>query len=350
VTFRPFTSVVALALVTVSCSSPARLIRPVIHALEEDKYQAMKSAPIIVLAEILNAGPASEVRNVEKPSGIGGPMAPTIPMILMRISARVVFGLRGNEQGEIQFYSWRFAGGMHGGPRLFDVWPGSNHILFLRREGDYLHTVGDYPNYDVEISKDARHGKQVLPTIIAGLRPNSLNASDLLERIATAQIKAELENVDCFCESFGFETSTLAGLTSPLYVATVLDSFCHAFPNPFGRFAACEATAGEFAGRCDAYHFAREAGSTAMSAANLAEQRRYCEADEPSFLDKLRARQWPLTQFDYGWRETTERRRMDVRIFASAMDPTFRAEACEIAATMPEARDIPECAGSETRP
>lgn len=330
------------------CRSPARAIRPVIHALQEDKYQAMKSAPIIVLAEVLNAGSASDVRNVEKPSGIGGPMSPTIPVMLMRVSARIVLSLRGNERGEIQFYSWRFAGPMHGGPRLFHVSPGSHHILFLRREGGYLHTVGDYPTYDVEISQDARHAKQVLPTILAGLKPNSPNASDLFERIVTAQLKAELETVDCFCESFGFETWTLAGLSSPFYVATVLDSFCREFPNPFGRFAACEATATEFVGRCDAFRLAHEAGSTAVSAANLAEQRGYCEEDEASFLDKLRARQWPLTWLDYGWRKTAERWRMDTRVYASAMDPEFRAEACNIVATMPEARDIPECAGITT--
>lgn len=171
--------------------------------------------------------------------------------------------------------------------------------------------MGDYPTYDVEISEDARHGKRVLPTIIAGLKPNSPNASDLFERIVTVQLKAELETVDCFCESFGFETDTLAGLSSPLYIATVLDSFCREFPNPFGRFAACEATAKEFVGRCDAFRLAREAGSTSVSAANLAEQRGYCEADEASFLDKLRAREWPLTWLDYGWRKTAERKRLN---------------------------------------
>lgn len=262
-------------------------------------------------------------------------MSPTIPVMLMRVSARVVLGLRGNEQGEIEFYTWRFAGPMHDGPRLFDVWSGSYHILFLRREGGYLHTVGDYPSYDVEISRDARHAKQVLPTIISGLTPNSLNASDLFERIATAQLKAEFETVDCFCELLGgFETFTLAGLSSPFYVATVLDSFCREFPNPFGLFAACWATATEYVGRCDAFRLAHEADSTGARAADLAEQRGYCEADEASFLDKLRAREWPLTWLDYGWRETAERWRMDTRVYASAMDPKFRAEACNIAATM----------------
>jgi hypothetical protein len=38
-----------------------------------------------------------------------------------------------------------------------------------------------------------------------------------------------------------------------------------------------------------------------------------------------------------------------MRLYASAMDQEFRTVACEIAATMPEARDIPECSDSRPR-
>jgi len=48
---------------------------------------------------------------------------------------------------DVTFYTWIWNSGMHGGPRLFHPNPGSVHVMFLRRESGYLHTVGDYPNY-----------------------------------------------------------------------------------------------------------------------------------------------------------------------------------------------------------
>lgn len=88
----------------------------------------MKSAPSIIVAEIQDAKFASnEPRQVDKPPGIGGPMVPRIPLYLARMSARVLLTLRGTGTTRVQFYSWVWASGKHGGPRLF-------HVLFLRND------------------------------------------------------------------------------------------------------------------------------------------------------------------------------------------------------------------------
>jgi hypothetical protein len=112
----------------------------------------MKSAPSIVVAEIQDVKFVSnEPREVDKPPGIGGPVVPRIPLYLARMSAKVMLTLRGTETHRVQFYSCVWASGKHGGPRLFHVSPGSVHVLFLRNDSGYLHTVGDYPSYDLEL-------------------------------------------------------------------------------------------------------------------------------------------------------------------------------------------------------
>jgi hypothetical protein len=330
-----------VALASAGCTVPARTIRPVIHAHEDEKYEAMKSAPVIVVAELLETKIVSDVRQVKKPTGIGGPDDPTIPMALGRISARITHTLRGRLAETIQFYSWMFAGPMHGGPRLFHPWPGTFHVLFLRQEGGYLHTIGDYPTYDMEISRE------VLPAFISRLKAGSESGSDLFERIVLARLMAELESARDFG---GFahpvELHTLAGLTSPLYVASRLDSFCRQFPNPFGRYTACLETAQQFPGRCNAYHLAGEAESTGVKTASIAESFEFCRRFGEKEVDDLRSWMWPPTNFYYNWGETAERRRLAIQLFASAMDSEFHTAACEIAATMPDAHDIPECAAS----
>jgi hypothetical protein len=108
------------------------LIPPVIRAHDEDRYEAMKSAPVILLAEFTSATPSSAIWEVNKPADVGGPMATTIPMGLMQISARVLVSIRGSEPETVLFYSWIYAGASHGGGRLFNPRPGSIHIVFLR--------------------------------------------------------------------------------------------------------------------------------------------------------------------------------------------------------------------------
>jgi hypothetical protein len=340
---RYLNAFVAVALVGVGCNSPGRVIRPVIHYYEDDKYGAMKSAPVIVLAKILDAESASAERQVEKPNGMGGPDSPTIPMMLSRISARVLLPLRGNEGSTIEFYSWLWHGQKHGGTRIFSPNSPAYHILFLRREAGYLRTVGDYPTYDLLVDPD------LLPRIVAGLKQGTGSDSDLLERIVTVSLKAELDSAGTLNDfiSGWHDSWDFAGLTSPLYLATLLDSYCRQFPNRFGRFQACGDIALEFEGRCSAYNFAREADVMREKTADLAELQKRCERSQARDLADLSARKWPLTQFDFRWRETAERRRLDTRLFASAMDPKFRTAACGAAAALADGFDVPECRASE---
>jgi hypothetical protein len=138
----------------------------------------------------------------------------------------------------------------------------------------------------------------LLPVIVAGLKPAE-SGSDLFDRIVKVRLKAELDSARTWSgydPMFDFET--LAGLTSPLYLATLLDSYCREFPNPFGRFAACEETAMEFEGRCNAYRLAREADSTGRRTGYISEALELCEAWQERAISDLRAMKWPLTQFD----------------------------------------------------
>ena len=331
------------ALAIAGCNSPAHTIKPVIYAYGQDKYQAMKSASVIVVAETLDCKWASGSRDVKTPSDAFNPKPPMAPLRLVRSSANVLLSLRGDVRGTIQFYSWVWALGTHGGARLFRPYPGYYHVLFLRQESGYLHTVGDYPAYDLEIPR------RLVPTVLAGFKASPQSGSDLFEKIAMVLIRAELDNTQEIGWNYmpaGWDD--LEGLTSKFYVAGLLDSFCLHLANRFGRFAACEATADMFYGRCEAYRLARAADSAGVETARVSRALAGCEAQEGGIIGWLRTNSWTLPPGDeYGWLPTTERRRLAMRLYASAMDPKFRAAACEAAATMPELRDIPECSATD---
>jgi len=57
----------ALALAMVACNSPSRAVRPLILSQPEAKYLAMKSAPVIVIAKVLDFKLVSGAREVEQP-------------------------------------------------------------------------------------------------------------------------------------------------------------------------------------------------------------------------------------------------------------------------------------------
>jgi len=328
---------IAAALAVVSCNSPARKVRPVILARPGAKYQAMKSAPLIVIAKVLDYKLVSGPREVEDPGDSFNPPR-MLPLHLARISANAVLALRGDVRGPMQFYSWVWASGMYGGERLFRPYPDYCHILFLRQEGDYLHTVADFPAYDIGIPCSR------LPAILSGLKSNSDNASDVFERIVNVLLRTDLETGDAIYHNYSPPAMLdLMGLTSEFYVAGRLDSFCHHFPNRFGRFAACMATANEFSGRCEAYRLAQEADSGGVEAAFVSGALARCEAQEQDTIGWLRTNKWPDSAVAHGWPATPERHRLAMRLYASAMDPEFRAAACAAAVAMPEARDIPEC-------
>jgi len=143
----------------------------------------------------------------------------------------------------------------------------------------------------------------------------------------------------------------LTGLTGEFYVASQLDSFCLHLANRFGRFAACEGTAGLFYGRCEAYRLARAADSAGVEATHVTQALARCEAQEVNTIGWLRTNNWSLPPGggDYGWSPSAGRRRLAVRLYASAMDANVRTAACAAAATMPEARDIPSVMPQQQR-
>jgi hypothetical protein len=210
-------------------------IRPIIFADDEQKTTAMRTAPLIFVAKIQDTDVHGEPRQVEKPASVGGPMVPTIPLYLARISAKPLLFLRGSGSDLVEFYSWVWASGKHGGPRLFHPTPDSFHILFVMADSGYLHTVGDYPSYDIELGS---HGVQ---KFIAVWESGVLPGADLLERIVAAVLRAELESVDEKDEAVGYwlNINELVDLTSAKFVASQLTSLCKTIPNPRGRAQAC---------------------------------------------------------------------------------------------------------------
>jgi hypothetical protein len=215
----------------VGCRSPRDVIRPVIYD-RKDRITAMKSAPIIVVAEIQHARllPGKPL-DVEKPPGIGGPVAPRIPLDLAEVSAKVHLTLQGSEMNDVEFYTWVYHFGKHGGPRLFHPQPGSFHIMFLQRESDYFHTVGDYPNYDLEVPSES------FPSFLSIWQTGYGQESGLIERIVAVRLKAYLEGVS---PPFPlFRIYELTDLTSPAFVAHQLNSLCQGLENQSARAQAC---------------------------------------------------------------------------------------------------------------
>jgi len=227
----------AAGLLTVGCRSPWDVIRPAIQAKDQDRIAAMKSAPMIVVAEVEDTNVFARPRSVQKPMEIGGPIASNIPLHLAQVSAKVLLTLRGSEVSRMQFYSWVWASGKHGGPRLFSPSPGSVHTLFLKEDSSYLHTVGDYPAYDVEIRS------QWVPAFLASWKAGYAQGAELIERIVAVRLKAELESIPTGRGEYWLDTEELAELTSQSFIASQLDSLCHVLTNPVGRVKACAALA-----------------------------------------------------------------------------------------------------------
>jgi len=329
----------SVVLILAGCNSAARVIRPVMYTDDEDKYNAMTGAPVVVLAEIENVRLISGPRQVEKPPGTPGPQMSTIPLHLAQVSGKVLLTLRGAASDHLQFYAWIWASGTHGGPRLFRPSQGSHHILFLREAGGYLHTVGDYPAYDLVMPAD------LIQPFLSKWKSDEYGGLDVLERMVTIRMEAELENVQVIpYHSYSpNQVWDLAGITSPLFVAQQLHSYCERFLSPVGRVAACYAAAQDFGGGCTAYRFARDADSGSAETANIETRLRTCGGETALLIQDLRTNNWPLPLPDFGRRRTAERYRLAMRFYASGMDHELQTAACEAAKSMPEARDIPEC-------
>jgi hypothetical protein len=209
------------------------MIRPVIHASNEQKMAAMRSASLIFVVKIQSMDLYSEPRQVEKPAA-GGPMIPMIPLHLARISAKPLLFLHGRTTGPSEFYSWVWASGKHGGARLFHPTPDSVHVLFLTTDAGYLRTVGDYPSYDVQLPQ------QSVQNFIASWEAGVLRGADILERIAAIRLKSELERLDeKEAQSYWLNTPELIELTSQPFITIQLSGLCASLTNPAGRARAC---------------------------------------------------------------------------------------------------------------
>jgi hypothetical protein len=317
---------------------PEALIAPVIHEHAEERFTAMREAPVIVLVELEGGQQVSGIREVNKPDGISGP----IPLQLWRIWAKVLLTLRGSSQYHIDFYSWMYAEGKHGGSRLFSPGPGSHHILFLREEGGLWHTVGDYPAYDLRIPT------AWIPELKVDWQTSLEANADIAERIGRALIKSALDStsqIELDTASLWVYSKDLLELTSPFFVVQQFLSYCRDAGNQFGRFAACAYLADRFYGYCDAWRLAKQADSQGLERTSVGNQLSSCLEREPGLIDYMREENWVNYFFPPGqWQDSREYRRMTMRMHASAMDPEYHNAACEDAAKMPEAKDIPECA------
>ena len=171
--------------------------------------------------------------------------------------------LRGSVGRTVEFYSWVWASGSHGGPRLFHPTPGSSHVIFLRQDGGYLHTVGDYPSYDLELRS------RWLPALLSAWNSGEATGTDPLERLVALRFRAEFEGLSesQLREDFGdrgpivnhywaTDLGDLVRIVGPFFVVAQLDDLCRHSTNPSARFAVCFVTGEYFPGRCEAYQLA----------------------------------------------------------------------------------------------
>ena len=220
----------------------------------------MRSAPLIFVARISEVNLTGAMRDVAKPPDVGGPSLPTIPLHLARINADVLLPLRGEVGTTVEFYSWIWASGSHGGPRLFYPYPGRIRVLFLNQSDGYLHTVGDYPAYDLELRA------AWMPRLLKAWNAGERKDDEVLHRLVALRLRAELEALseqtlrDDFDEQgprvnhhHGLDLWDLWEITSEPFVLQELASICRQSVNPAARFEACYLEAQEFSGRCEAY-------------------------------------------------------------------------------------------------
>lgn len=347
-------TLIAVAFLLCRCSSPALVIRPMIYAESDQAAVAMRTAPVILLVRIAKMRLTGDTRMVPKPPEVGGPIAPTIPLHLARINAEVLLTIQGQAPTTIEFYSWIWASGSHGGPRLFSPDPGAIRVIFLRDEGGYLHTVGDYPSYDLELSS------RWVPALLAGWKSGQVSNADPVERLVALRLRAELEGLteNQLREDFGedgprvnhhwvLRMYDLVRLVGPLFVVTQLDDLCLHSGNTSARLAACFVTARDFPGRCKAYVIARKATADEFGGVVLAKMFTYCQEAERHHLDDLRSGTTGRIGF-YGASMSPQHRRETLRVYASAMDDNVHRVACEVAAAISESRDLPECSGARS--
>ena len=330
-----------------SCRGPVSPVRAVIYASDEEAGRAMREAPLIVVVRMGELKLTGEERMVEKPAGVGGPNVPAIPLHLAKISAEVLLTVRGQAGGRVEFFSWVWASGHHGGPRLFRPDRDGVRVLFLRDEGGYLHTVGDYPSYDLELRP------AWLPAMKAAWGAGQGSEADPVRRLVAARLRAELEGLTeaGLREGFGedgprvnhhwvTDLYDLVRVTDPYFVVSEMDRVCVQSGNPAARFAACFVTAQYFPGRCEGYRVAAGATGDRFGGAYLERMAAGCRARERFRIARLRA--GGLLDF-YGGSLEVGHRRETLRVYATAMDEAVRQAGCAKAESFEESRGLLEC-------
>jgi hypothetical protein len=306
---------------------------------------------LVLVVRITKCDLVGDKKMVEKPPEVGGPMVPRIPLYLARIRADALLTLRGPRSGTVEFYSWVWASGSHGGPRLFHPSVGSGHVVFLRHEGPYLRTVGDYPSYDLELSS------RWLPGMVASWASAENSGSDVFESLVAARLRAEFNSlaVQDLRQSAGGTGPVerdyfvrglpdLVRLVGPLFVAVQLDDICQHSANPAGRAAACLVAYEYFPGRCDALEITHGV-LEGLGVGGRPPRAAACPELDRQRISELRAGQ----PGDYlGSTSARLSRREVLRLYASAMDAEVHAAACGIAASE-GTRDLPECVGVQVR-
>lgn len=330
-----------------SCRAPVSPVPAVIYASDEEAGRAMREAPLIVIVRIGEAKLTGEERMVEKPAGVGGPNVPAIPLHLAKVSAEVLLTVRGQAGRRMEFFTWIWASGTHGGPRLFHPNPGGIRVLFLRDEGGYSHTVGDYPSYDLAL----RPGW--LPAMTAAWESGQGSDADPVRRLVAVRLRAELEGLTeaQLHEDFGedgprvnhhwvTDLHDLVRVAGPYFVVSEIDRVCLQSGNPAARFAACFVAAQYFPGRCEGYRVAAGVTGDRFGEAYLAKLAAGCRASERFRIARLRS--GGVLDF-YGGSLEVGHRRETLRVYTTAMDEAVRRAGCEVAESFAESRGLLEC-------
>jgi hypothetical protein len=184
-------------------------------------------------------------------------------------------------------------------------------VVFLRNEGRYLHTVGDYPSYDLELPS------RWVPALLSGWKSGYESRADPLERLVALRFQAEFEvlSVGQLREDFGSDgprvnhhwatgLEDLFRIVGPFFVVTQLDSICHHSANPSARLAACFVSGEYFPGRCEAFRLAQKANGGGIGGDFLMEKFRSCEVADRDLAADLRSGDLSRSRFG-GWGPTS---------------------------------------------
>ena len=200
-----------------------------------------------------------------------------------------------------------------------------------------MHTVGDYPSYDLEVPG------QWAPHLLSGWRSDRSGYVDPVERLVALLFRAEFEplSVDQLREDFdsngprvnhhwAVDLQDVIRLVGPFFVVRQLDSICHHSVNPSARVAACFVSGEYFPGRCGAFELAQEANTEGIGGKFLIEKFRSCAVADRNLAAEVISGDLSLSRFGT-WVRSASHRREALRVYATAIDHRVHLAACEFA-------------------